>query len=139
MNSNSRTLRIAQAFFILYAIGMFFLMGSLKPAAGQSSSPQVLWGISAIAIVDPFLGIFIRAAILGKSRSKDAPYEQRRKAWFSGNLVGFAFSLSTCLFAFVLHMVGAPQHWTQVLFGLGIVMLVVQRPGELPGRPGPAA
>jgi len=140
MNTNTRTLRITQTIFVLYAIGLFFFMGRLKPSVGQDTSSQFLWAVSAIAVIDPIIGFFIRAAILRRSRSMDAPYQQRLKAWVSGNLVGYAFSLSTCLFALVLHMVGARVRWVQVLFGLGIVMLVVQSPGEPPEQqPGPIA
>ena len=140
MNPSSRTLRIAQAVFVLYSIVLFFLMGRLKPSVSQDTSLQFLWAISAIAVIDSIIGFFIRAAILRKSQSMDAPYKQRLKAWFSGNIVGYAFSLSTCLFAFVLHMLGAPERWAQALFGLGILMLVVQSPGTPPEQqPGPIA
>lgn len=134
MNPQIRNLRIMQSVFVLYAIGLFLFLDRLHPSTVQNTSSQFIWAITAIAIIDLAIGFFIRAAFVGKSHSTDIPYERRVKIWFSGNLVGFAFSLSTCLFGLVIHMLGGSKRIVQILFGLGIVMLLAQNPGEPPEK-----
>ena len=134
MTSQAHTIRVVQAGFILYAAGILCLMIFRHPSVLHGPSFPFLLSVTAIALIYPIIGYILRAAILKKSRSMDTPYERRLMAWYSGNIVGFLFSVSTCLFGYLLHMVGARGRWAESLFGLGIVLLVAQRPGKAPER-----
>lgn len=138
MNSRLRSMRITQAVFILYAIGLLFIMARLHPSpAAQGYSLQFFWVIAVIAVVDPAIGFVLRAKLFEKSRSADLPYKQRLQAWYSGNIIGFAFSTATCLFGLVLFFLGGSARWARVLLCFGVIMLLFQNLGEPPEeRPG---
>ncbi|MFZ0305042.1 MAG: hypothetical protein WAL75_20290 [Terracidiphilus sp.] len=132
MVQQERVLRIVRICFIVYAAALFWVMHVIKPASGPPATPIVYESIAAIAIADGFVGILVQRMIL-KGRAKPSPNGKvptQVQRWFSANIVRLAFAMSTCLFGFALHMLGAPERLVQALVALGIVYMLVS-----PGKP----
>jgi hypothetical protein len=137
MVQQQRVLRIVQICFLVYAIGLFWLMHIIKPQNGSPADPVVYQSIAALAVADGFIGIFVQRLML-KGKARPLPNGKMPTAaqrWFAANIVRLAFALSTSLFGFALHVLGAPERLAQALVGLGILYMLVS-PGKPPAEPG---
>jgi heme O synthase-like polyprenyltransferase len=138
MVQQQRVLRIVQICFLVYAIGLFWLMHIIKPQNGSPADPVVYQSIAALAVADGFIGILMQRLML-KAKARPLPNGKVPTAaqrWFAANIVRLAFALSTCLFGFALHMLVAPVRLAQALVALGILFLLVspcKPPADEPG------
>lgn len=132
MVQQQRVVRTLQIGFIVFAALLFGMMQIVKPQSGSSEPPVFYWAISAIAIADGFIGILMQRLIMKSSAKRllDGARPVAAQRWLSGNVVRLAFANSTCLFGFMLHMLGAPERLALALVALGVLFMLVS-----PGKP----
>jgi hypothetical protein len=136
MVPQQRTLRIVQIMFVVYAALLFWLMHTIKPTQLPGPLKPIHEAIAAIAVADCLIGIAMRRMFLAGSmrRPHNSAAVDPVKRWFLANVIGFAFAMSTCLFGFVEHMLGAPERLAQALVGLGIAVMIGLMPGQPPSE-----
>lgn len=130
------TLRIMQFLFIAYAALLFWLMDIVKPQEPAGELTMFHKAIAVLAVVDCLIGIGMRRLFLkgavGKPRNGLTVTPIKR--WYTANIIGLAFAMSTCLFGFALHMLSAPDRLAQALIALGIVVMLFMNPGAPPAE-----
>jgi hypothetical protein len=131
-----RNLRIVQFIFLAYAVFLFWLMHIIKPQEPPGGLTVVHKAIAVFAVIDCVIGMVLRRMIMTGSlgRSGNPAAASPVKRWFSANVIGLAFALSTCLFGFVLHMLSAPGRLPQALVALGILVMLFLSPGAPPAE-----
>ncbi|MGD0912643.1 MAG: hypothetical protein ABR928_12150 [Terracidiphilus sp.] len=128
MVQQQRVLRIVRICFLVYAIGLLWVMHIIKPTNGAPADPIIYKSIAAIAVADGFMGIFLQRMLL-KAKARPLPNGKMPTAaqrWLTANILRLAFALSTCLFGLVLHVLGAPERLAQALVILGILFMLVR-------------
>jgi hypothetical protein len=132
MFPQQRVVRAMQIGFIVFAALLFWMMHIVKPQGGSSEPPVFYESIAAIAIADGFIGIFMQRLIQKSSAKRllDGTTPTAAQKWLSGNVVRLAFANSTCLFGFMLHILGAPERLALALVALGVLFMLVS-----PGKP----
>jgi len=132
MVPQQRVVRVMQIGFIVFAVLLFAVMHFVKPQSGASAPPVLYWAVAVIAIANGFIGMLMQR-LIQKSSTKsllDGTRPTGAQRWLSGNVVRLAFANSTCLFGFVLHILGAPERLALALVALGVVFMLVS-----PGQP----
>jgi hypothetical protein len=132
-------LRVMQWVFILYAVLLLWLIRVLKPQEPPGPVSVVHEAIAVLAVIDCLAGFVVRRVVLTGSagRLSNGARVSPVKRWFTANVIGLAFAMSTCLFGFALHMLSAPDRLAQALVGVGIVAMLFLSPGAPPAdQPG---
>jgi hypothetical protein len=128
--------RVMQIAFLVFAVGLLWLTHRINPQGGPPAEPAVYESFAALAVADGFIGILVQRLML-KGRATPLPNGKMptsAQRWFSANVVRLAFANSTCLFGFVLHMLGAPERLVLALMIAGMLFLLVS-PGKPPAEP----
>jgi hypothetical protein len=130
----ARVMRIVWFGFILAGIMMINVALTIPPQASDSVHPAFEVAIAVAALVDVVLGLFMRRFLARFARP--VPGRNAESAamnrWFSGNVASLAIIFSCNLFAFVLHTLRARGGLVELLFGVGMISLLLWRPGTPP-------
>lgn len=139
----ARTLRVMQIVFVAYILLLFWILHLLPAAPGPHSMSPLAWTIVCIALLSGVFGFVLQSWILRvpirpapthpQSASKNSPLRR----WFAGHVIRMSFSLAVSLYGVILHSTGAPDSAVFSLAGLGLILILFWKPGEIPG--GPAA
>jgi len=54
------------------------------------------------------------------------------KRWIVANIVRIAFAVAVSLYGMILHFNGGPKSLVVILIALGLVLLLIWRPGPIP-------
>jgi hypothetical protein len=129
----ARTLRIIQIVFVLYVLFLFRLVHIIPATSRHTSMTPFDWLIVYLALADTACGFIIQKLILrAPANSQTALRSTPIKRWMLGHIVRMAFAISVALFGVVLHTTGGPDLAVIQLIALGLVLLLIWRPGEIP-------
>jgi hypothetical protein len=132
----ARTLRIMQIVFIVYVVFLFWLIKIIPATSPHTSVSPFDWIIVLLALLSAagsFIipNLLLRAAAKPEVAAKSTPV----KLWMVRNILRMAFSMSVSLYGLVLHTTGCPDTVVIALISLGLILLLIWRPGEiLPGE-----
>lgn len=130
----ARVMRIVWFGFVLAGVMIIYVALTIPSQAANSVDPTIEVAIAAVALVDVVLGFLARGVLarLAKPAPGGSGESAALNRWFSGSMVSLAFIFSCNLFAFVLHMLKARVRLVELLFGVGMISLLLWRPGEPP-------
>jgi hypothetical protein len=125
-----RRLRIYQIACLFCALSALQMIVRLPVRAGTQKSPAGEGLIVFLAIYSAWSGFYIQKIFkrVGKQGRRLTPLH----AWQWGNITKLASALSVCLWAFVLHLFGGLIWLVYPIFGLGVVLLLIWKPGMSP-------
>lgn len=130
---NARDLRVVQVACILLALSSAWLIG-LGRSRGYGALTPVHWFITLAAIYCAVTGFtFQRKMTKRLSRSQQTtrgstPFSR----WRVGHLMRLATATAVSLWGAVLSVYGAPSWLGYALCGLGLLLLLMWNPGDLP-------
>ena len=133
-NSPAFVMGVMKLAFLL-SFAMFIIVVVRTPAPTlQSPNPTLEWSISTIAIISAIVGYFGRG-LLGRmmgSASTNRTTSNPLGLWMTGNVFSLACIEACVLFGVVLHFVGARVRFVELLFSVGIIVLLIWSPGTPP-------
>jgi hypothetical protein len=125
-----RQLRIFQGvcLFLALVVLLCLPLQSVQTGTRQFSVGNVLLAIFAVYMA--WMGFFVQRLFnrLGKHGRRVTP----TKAWMWGHVTRLAIALSVCMYAVLLHIDGAASWLVYCIFGLGVILLLIWRPGIAP-------
>jgi len=130
-----RQLRLFQIICTLFLVVCFFVSG-LERRETQGAMTLTQWLIVLAAIYSAVSGFTLQRRILRvrnqsmRSTRRSTPFSR----WKLGNILRLACPISAGLWALVLQLQGGPNWLVNVLFGIGMVLLLIWRPGAAPGQ-----
>ena len=96
------------------------------------------WIVVLCATYCVLIGFWIQRRVLRANRSG-----KRRSTllgrWRAGHVLRLASAVSVCLWAFVLRIIGGPTWLVNTIFAVGVILLLVWRPGTRPVETEPQA
>lgn len=135
--SSARKLRIFQLVCLVYMVPVLWVLHRLNHAAPRPLSVvQVM--MVFLAIYCAWSGFSFQRRI-GKRGRKPGGRSTPFKAWLVGHMMRLANAVAVCLCALVLRMFGGPAWLAYCIFGLGVILLLIWRPGANPARAESAA
>jgi FtsH-binding integral membrane protein len=133
MNPVVLQLRVMQVVMIV-SVPLFFFVSRTLQSPAQSVNASIQWVIVLCAAGSALLG-FIVQPILLRARSQSLPPALNSTPlgpWRAGHIVRFATAESVALFGFVLRALGCSPNLVYLLFGSGLLLLLLWRPGAIP-------
>lgn len=134
----ARAMRILWFGFVLAGVMLIYIVITIPDRAPRPMGPAVEVILTVAALVAVALGFFM-PQILRRSAMRARQGQTGTaalNAWFRDNLVGLAWVYSCNVFAFVLHFFRARAGLVESLFGVGMISLLLWRPGTPPGVEG---
>lgn len=137
----ARTLRIMQIVFVAYILLLFWILHMLPTAPAPHSMSPFAWSIVCVALLSGVLGFVLQSWILrvpirpAPTSSQSASRNSPIRRWFAGHVIRMSFSLAVSLYGVILHSTGAPNSAVFSLVGLGLILILLWKPGEIPGGP----
>jgi hypothetical protein len=130
----ARVMRIIRSGFVFAGVMLIYVAMTIPAQAPRPIKPLAEMTITLMALADVALGFFSPRLLmlLAMREVRSGPEIAAMSGWLMGNVVGLAFIFSCNLFAMVLHFVGAQAEFVALLFGVGMISLLVWRPGEPP-------
>ena len=131
--TQGRKLRIIQIVCIVYLLCLFVVVRELPANSGLSAMTAFKWIILAAALFCAVDGFYMQKRLLRAPRNpKLASKSTPAKRWMAANVARLAFAASVGLWGIVLHSLGGPDSLANSLIGLGLILLVIWRPGAVP-------
>jgi hypothetical protein len=129
----ARTLRIYQIVCILLTLYFFRVIHMLPGLEGQSAMTPLKWIILALALYSAAGGFYMQKRLLRTPRDpRIAARSTPAKRWMVANVVRLAFATAVSLYGLVLHFNGGPESLVVLLIALGLILLLIWRPGPVP-------
>ena len=130
----TRVMRLIWFGFVLSGVMLIYVEVTIPVRATNTAEPAVELAIAIQALLDVLLGFFARRFLARFARPLPGGNvgSVAINRWFSGNLVSLALIYSCNLFAFALHMLRARPRLVEFLFGVGMISLLLWRPGTPP-------
>jgi len=133
MSKPERQLRFYQIACILLVVGCIFV-SRLAHYETQGSITFGQWLILLAAIWSAISGFTVQRRIV---RIRNQSLQSARRStplsrWRVGNVIRIASAASVGLWALVLKNSGGPALLVNSLFGIGLVLLLIWRPGTIP-------
>lgn len=130
----ARVMRIVWFGFVLSGVMLIYVAVTIPVQAPRPMRPAVEVILAIVALVAVVLGFFM-PQILRRS-AKQARQGQTEpvalNTWFRDNLVGLGWIYACNVFAFILHFFHARAGLVDLLFGVGMIALLMFRPGTPP-------
>jgi hypothetical protein len=134
MVSPTNKLRIFQIICIVFVLLLLFPLIYFPghPSRGAMNFSQ--WIAVLAAVYCAVTGFTMqRQFVRGRNRSSgQAPAVAPLRRWMGGNLIRLAYATAVCLWAYLLQIFGGPVWLVYALFGMGLVLLLIWRPGNCP-------
>ncbi len=128
-----RKLRIAQIIFIVFVLSLFRFVQVLPAALGGEGMTPAKWTILVASLYCAAAGLFMKKRLLHPPKNRRAAARSTpAKRWMAANVVQLAYAVSVGLWGLVFHFEGGPDSVANSLIGLGLILLLVWRPGILP-------
>ena len=131
----ARVMRIIWFGFVLSGVMLIYIVVTIPDRAPgpMGSAMQIILTLVALAAVS--MG-FLMPRILRRAARRAREGQTGPAAlnvWFRDNLIGLAWIYSCNLFAFILHFFRAQVGLIELLFGVGMISLLLWQPGSPPG------
>jgi len=120
--------------FIVSMLLFLYVTFKVPTQADQPVTPAFELAITIVALTTDMVGFFARG-LLGRMMKRawaNRPEVTPLSQWLTGNMVSLACFEACALFGMVLHFTGAHLRLVELLFGVGIISLVLWRPGTPP-------
>jgi hypothetical protein len=129
-----RVMRLIWFGFLLSAAMLIYIVVKIPVQAPMSIGPTVAIILASVALVAVVLGFFMPRILRRAARRarEGQTGSAALNAWFRDNLIGLAWIYSCNVFAFVLHFFRARAGFVELLFGVGMISLLLWRPGTPP-------
>jgi hypothetical protein len=129
----ARTLRIFQILAIIYDLIVFRFLRKLPATSSVSAITLFKLLIVFLALYSAVAGFTFQKRFLRPPKNlKVAVKSTPIKRWMIGNVIRLAFAFAVSLYGFVLHFAGGPEWLATSLVALGLVLLLIWRPGAAP-------
>jgi hypothetical protein len=130
----ARVMQIIRGGFVFGGVMLIYVAMTIPAQAPRPIEPMAERMIALMALADVVLGFLAPRLLmrLAQREVRSGPEIAAMSGWLMGNVVGLAFIFSCNLFAMVLHFVGAQGEFVALLFGVGMISLLVWRPGKPP-------
>lgn len=129
-----RVMRIVWFGFVLAGVMMIGVAIAIPARTANHVEPPIEWVLTVMGLSDVVLGLFARKFLIRLARR--APQATVGSAalnqWFTGSTATLAYIFSCNLFALLLHFLGARAGFVELLFGVGMISLLLWRPGTPP-------
>ena len=130
----ARVMRIIWFGFVLSGVMLIYVVVTIPDQVREPMGPIVEVLLMVVALVAVALGFFMprilrRAA--GRTREGQTG-SAALTAWFRDNLIGLGWIYSCNVFAFILHFFRARVDLVEVLFGIGMISLLLWQPEAPP-------
>lgn len=137
----AQAVRVVKVLKISFVVsGLLFILIAFRIPARPTTPPDPLVEVivSLVALTNIALGFFLpglvsRAAGRRLTNTQASTPLQR---WVSGCILSLAMFMSCCLFAVVLHFIGARVRIVEILFAFGMLSIVFWKPGTPPTEDG---
>jgi len=134
MVSTTHKLRIYQIICIVFVLlsSIFYIHLPKHPNRGAMTFGQ--WIVVLAAIYCGVMGFTMqRKLVRGINRnSGQASATTPLRLRMSGNLIRLASATAVCMWEFLLQVFGGPAWLVDTLFGMGLVLLLIWKPGSCP-------
>lgn len=129
----AKTMKIMRLSFIGTACMFVYVAFKVPAKVTVPPASSVVLAISVIALASVALGFLaprflVRPARHGTNNAPNAAAAQ----WFSRGILSLAFFNACSLFGFALHFLAADPRIVLALFGMGILSILIWRPGTPP-------
>ena len=135
MDTPGRQLRMVQIVCILIVLTSIRVAMEVRKTSGVVTWVQ--WIVIVMAVWAAISGFTLQRQIVGRSnrphRKPKLPTPFSR--WRAGNLVRLSCATSVALWALVLRENGGPVWVVGAFFALGMLLLVIWKPGASPEQP----
>ena len=134
----ARLLRIYQIVGIIFVLFLFLLARILPANSGVTTMTPFKYVIVFLALYCAVSGFtlsrrFLRVRVNPKAATKSTPINR----WMAGHVIRLAFAIAVSLYGFLLHFVGVPEWLATLLIALGLILLLIWRPGDAPVEQNP--
>jgi hypothetical protein len=131
MNTPERQLRMVQVGCILVLLASIRL--GLKVQGTTHGSKAVQWVFIVLALLCALQGFTLQRRIVSPRPTRKLPPRSTPfTRWKAGNVARLAFATSVGLYGLCLSEFGGVAWQVDVLFGLGMVLLLLWKPGTSP-------
>lgn len=129
----ARKLRVFQIVAIVYVLILFPLVRMLPATSGVTTMTPFKLVIVFLALYCAASGFtlqrrFLRVSANPKVVVKSTPM----KRWMVGHVIRIAFAIAVSLYGLLLHFLGGPEWLATSLIALGLILLLIWRPGDAP-------
>jgi hypothetical protein len=129
----ARRLRIFQIIAIVYVLFLFLLVRILPATSGASAITPVKLIIVFLALYCAFGGFTLQRRLHRvPARPKAVVKSTPVRRWMVGHVIRLAFAIAVSLYGFLLHVLGGPEWLATLLIALGLILLLIWRPGDEP-------
>lgn len=120
--------------FVLSGVMLIYVVFVVPVRTPDNADAAIEIGMTMIALVDVVLGFLAQRflARIAKPVPEGRQGNAELNAWLSRNVASLALIYSCNLFAFALHMLRAGSDLVDVLFGVGMISLLLWQPGTPP-------
>jgi len=131
MNTPERQLRIMQVVCVLFLLASIRL--GLKVQGTTHGSKAVQWVFIVLALVCALQEFTLQRRIVSPRLTRKRPARSTPfTRWKRGNVARLAFATSVGLYGLCLSEFGGAAWQVDGLFGLGMILLLVWKPGAKP-------
>jgi len=136
--SPARIMGIIRFGFFLAGVVMIFVTIMIPPQTHVPVDPTIEGIITVLGLGAVFLGFFMPKMLrLSAKREREGQTESAAlNAWFRDHLFGLVCIYLSIVFAFVLHFLRARAGFVELLFGVGMISLLLWRPETPPATDG---
>lgn len=134
MGKSKLLLRFFQFTFIVAVLWGVFVVGHFPYDKTQGSLTFGQWLVVLFAVYSAVGGFWGQRLMVRsqKQPSRSAMLSTSLGRWWFGHLVRLSGAEAVCFSSLVLHMIGGPVWLVDVTFGIGMVLLLIWRPGAIP-------
>jgi len=118
---------------LLVAIVAFAHVNPIHLRGGRHASTTFQWVIVCLALWSAISGFTFQRRLLKRGASLRRPREGTLfNRWKAANLLRISSAVSVGLYGLLLHLLGGPIIWSDVLFGISLLLLLFWKPGAAP-------
>jgi formate hydrogenlyase subunit 3/multisubunit Na+/H+ antiporter MnhD subunit len=131
--TQGRKIRVFQIICIAFALFCFFIIHDLPAVSNSSAMTALQWIAIFGALYSAVMGFNMQKRILRVPRNQRTTVKSTPVSrWMAVNVLRLGFAISVCCWAMVLHFNGGPEWLASSMNGLGVLLLLVLRPGQVP-------
>lgn len=132
MRTPERQLRFLQVGCLLVLLAGTRLAWSVQGTT--HGTPVVRWIVRALALACAVQGFTLQRRIVGRPNriSRGSGRSTPFTRWRAGNIVRLAFATAVGLYGLLLSEFGGPLWQVDSLFVIGLVLLLIWKPGKIP-------